>query len=230
MTGIDALGDDVDMEENDLERKPSSRKQKRKMGVFSAYYNFYFEVCKRLKQRMKENKKNFKFRKIYNRSKSAAATKVKGKTSTKKIIRKKQVSRSSVSKSKVKAKADGSVPREKKLRPRSQKPASAGLGESKKALKAAKKLSEKSVHAGIKTIKGEDPETPPMKRESKARPTEVEHAASFADMAASAVIDVDLIEDMVDDDVNDDESMSLNCDTDYGGELDSEEIRMLEKG
>ena len=65
------------------------------MGVFSAYYNFYFELCKRLKQRMKENRKNFKFRKIYSRSRNAVPTATKttktktGKTSIKKIIRKK---------------------------------------------------------------------------------------------------------------------------------------------
>ena len=56
------------------------------MGVFSLYYNFYFEMVKRLKLRMKENRKNFKFRKIYIRSKSSAPVK---KTTTKKIVRKK---------------------------------------------------------------------------------------------------------------------------------------------
>ena len=57
------------MQEN---KKNVSSRKKRKMGGFCAYYNFYFEFCKRLKIRMKENRKNFKFRKIYIRSKSAA--------------------------------------------------------------------------------------------------------------------------------------------------------------
>ena len=80
------------------------------MGVFSAYYNFYFELCKRLKQRMKENRKNFKFRKIYSRSKNAAPTNTKttktktGKTSIKKIIRKKQGRSASASATVTKAK------------------------------------------------------------------------------------------------------------------------------
>ena len=68
----------------------SSKKNKRKLGVFSAYYNFYFELCKRMKQRMKENRKNFKFRKVYQRTKIKTPARSKsGKTTTKKILRKK---------------------------------------------------------------------------------------------------------------------------------------------
>lgn len=69
--------------------KKKERTKSRKMGVFSAHYNFYFEMQKRVKQRMKENRKNFKFRKIYARSKSAAAptkSTKSGKVSTKKIV------------------------------------------------------------------------------------------------------------------------------------------------
>ena len=63
------------------------------MGAFSAHYNFYFELCKRLKQKMKESRKHMKFRKVYLRSRSAGQGKQeKGKgtkTTTKKIVRKK---------------------------------------------------------------------------------------------------------------------------------------------
>ena len=45
-------------------------------------------MCKRLKVRMKENRKNFKFRKIYIRSKSATPARA-SKTTAKKIVRKK---------------------------------------------------------------------------------------------------------------------------------------------
>lgn len=93
------LEDLNDIDENMLQPKPRSKK--RKIGVFSSYYNFYFELCKRLKVRMKENRKNFKFRKIYQRSKSAAPKKS-GKSTTKKIYRKKPAK--SASKSTVKTK------------------------------------------------------------------------------------------------------------------------------
>ena len=104
---LDVLQDD-DIE---VPIKSSSRSKKRKMGVFSAYYNFYFEMCKRLKQRMKENRKNFKFRKIYQRSKSAGPKS--GKTTvTKKIVIKKKPTRS-VSKTgvtkRVRKKVEGAV-------------------------------------------------------------------------------------------------------------------------
>jgi len=100
---VDLMADedmDVDKDEDGSENLLKASKQrgfskKRKMGVFSLYYNFYFEMVKRLKQRMKENRKNFKFRKIYIRSRSAAPVK----KTTKKIVRKKQPR--SVSKSKV---------------------------------------------------------------------------------------------------------------------------------
>jgi hypothetical protein len=88
--GLEALKDEDVFENNGQATESVFRTKKRKMGVFSAYYNFYFELCKRLKQRMKENKKNFKFRKIYNRSKSVAPVKT-VKIKTKKIVRKKPI-------------------------------------------------------------------------------------------------------------------------------------------
>ena len=98
--GIDALKDEDAFENNGLVAESVFRGKKRKTGTFSAYYNFYFELCKRLKQRMKENKQNFKFRKIYNRSKSVAPVKT-VKIKTKKIVRKKPI-RASKSARKVK--------------------------------------------------------------------------------------------------------------------------------
>ena len=44
------------------EDKRKSKKKAQRSG-FSEYYNFYFDLCKRLKIKMKENRKNFKFRK-----------------------------------------------------------------------------------------------------------------------------------------------------------------------
>lgn len=85
------------------------------MGVFSAYYNFYFELCKRLKLRMKEERKNFKFRKIYIRGRSSSAHPKSGKITAKKIIRKKPA-RTSKSAAKAAAKAAKLVEEEKQER------------------------------------------------------------------------------------------------------------------
>lgn len=70
-----------------------STRKKRKKGQFCVFYNFYFELCKRLKVRMKENRKNFKFRKIYIRSKSATPART-VKTTAKKIVVRKKPARS----------------------------------------------------------------------------------------------------------------------------------------
>jgi len=108
---IDALRDEDAFDNGGLLVKAGSRGKKRKMGVFSAYYNFYFELCKRLKMRMKENKKNFKFRKIYNRSRSVVPVKT-VKTTTKKIVRKKPLR---TSKSATKTKKETAIEETKKL-------------------------------------------------------------------------------------------------------------------
>ena len=81
-------------DDDDYPLQSKQKDKKRKKTSFSAYYNFYFELCKRLKQKMRENRKNFKFRKIYNRSKSAPKAqntkpKVTGKTSKTKIVKRK---------------------------------------------------------------------------------------------------------------------------------------------
>jgi len=44
-------------------KKVTKGKRKRKVTQYSAFYNFYFELCYRLKKRMKENIAGFKFRK-----------------------------------------------------------------------------------------------------------------------------------------------------------------------
>ena len=78
--------------------KEDKRKKKKKAlrSGFSEYYNFYFDLTKRLKIRMSENRQNFKFRKNISyinsgtRSKTPKKTEVsparpiKGKTSVKK--------------------------------------------------------------------------------------------------------------------------------------------------
>ena len=40
------------------------KSRKKRRGQFSEFYNFIFELTKRLKLRIKENKKNYKFRKV----------------------------------------------------------------------------------------------------------------------------------------------------------------------
>ena len=52
------------LKEPEPEIKPvKSKKEKKRKTQYSEFYNFYFELCVRLKKRMKENKTNFKFRK-----------------------------------------------------------------------------------------------------------------------------------------------------------------------
>lgn len=41
------------------------KKSKKKRLQISAFYSFHFELCRRLKLRMKENRGTFKFRKVY---------------------------------------------------------------------------------------------------------------------------------------------------------------------
>lgn len=45
-----------------IEKEREKRKNKRKQTQFSEFYNFMFTLTKRLKMRMNENKKPYKFR------------------------------------------------------------------------------------------------------------------------------------------------------------------------
>ena len=59
------LLDKIISREIDQIEKDVIKKQKKKRQVqFSEFYNFMFELTKRMKIKMKENKKNYKFRKI----------------------------------------------------------------------------------------------------------------------------------------------------------------------
>jgi len=49
----------------------SRKKKKKKQQQYSEFYNFYFALCYRLKKRMKEDVKGFKFRKEAGESKVA---------------------------------------------------------------------------------------------------------------------------------------------------------------
>ena len=47
-----------------IEKDEEKKQNKKRKGNFSAFYNFMFELTKRLKIKMKENKMNFKFRRV----------------------------------------------------------------------------------------------------------------------------------------------------------------------
>ena len=53
----------IQREIEQIEKDQEKNSLKKRKGQFSDYYNFIFELTKRLKFRIKENKKNYKFRK-----------------------------------------------------------------------------------------------------------------------------------------------------------------------
>lgn len=58
-----------------IEKEEDKKNKKKRKGNFSQFYNFMFELTKRLRIKMKENKMNFKFRKVNKKPLSKSLTK-----------------------------------------------------------------------------------------------------------------------------------------------------------